>query len=711
MKKKLLLAAAFASLSTTGMLAQTATPAPRKWSGDIELQLQQPATTTGIKGQGSTAAPKGVIITCSDPQTVIDSITAMGYTATAISKGVITADIPIASVPRVATLEQVNYINGTRQFFPTLNNTRTSIGADRVQNGTGLETPFTGKGVIIGVIDQGFEYKHLAFLDKDGKSRVRALWNHAAGQSPTTTIPSTGDYMAANGHATHVTCIAAGSKVEGNDYYGVAPGADIIMVPSSFSDQHILQEAKYISDFAKKEGKPFVINMSFGSQTGPHDGTSAYDQGMNALSCEGGILVAAMGNEGDMRLHVHHRFTQDNETVNVVIDSEKASRTQPYTTLDLWEMSGDGQEHLTIRPFIFTNSTRSKDYKNETFWRQAQIYKEIDPYNHKEHHNFMVPRSIFERPGTKIFFGVEITGNAGDEFHAWVNPDFGEIYTVAGKREYLIGDNKYCAGEGAASIPTAVAVASYNGGRGTFVSAIDNKTYSFGGNLTTQGAISDFSSRGPGLGLEPKPLVAAPGAAVASAVSRYGSDFDAKSVDIVSIIKKGLGPSYYYRVMNGTSMATPAVTGTIALWLEANPKLTYEQVKQIIRQTSRRDQYTGTDSEWTPEAGYGKIDAYEGLKLALQMASQSGINNPMNSETPVTLQTDNEGFRILFNNDESQATLSLYTVNGQEVCRRQLNNIRRGQETVLSKAGLAPGVYIVRISTTASTMSRKMLVK
>lgn len=184
MKKKLLLAAAFASLSTTGMLAQTATPAPRKWSGDIELQLQQPATTTGIKGQGSTAAPKGVIITCSDPQTVIDSITAMGYTATAISKDVITADIPIASVPRVATLEQVNYINGTRQFFPTLNNTRTSIGADRVQNGSGLETPFTGKGVIIGVIDQGFEYKHLAFLDKDGKSRVARSGTTPPGRAP-----------------------------------------------------------------------------------------------------------------------------------------------------------------------------------------------------------------------------------------------------------------------------------------------------------------------------------------------------------------------------------------------------------------------------------------------------------------------------------------------------------------------------------------------
>lgn len=42
---------------------------------------------------------------------------------------------------------------------------RQTTGADNVQNGDGLDTPYTGKGVIIGVIDQGFEFRHIAFLD------------------------------------------------------------------------------------------------------------------------------------------------------------------------------------------------------------------------------------------------------------------------------------------------------------------------------------------------------------------------------------------------------------------------------------------------------------------------------------------------------------------------------------------------------------------
>ena len=49
----------------------------------------------------------------------------------------------------------------------------------------------------------------------------------------------------------------------------------------------------------------------------------------------------------------------------------------------------------------------------------------------------------------------------------------------------------------------------------------------------------------------------------------------------------------FYGVMSGTSMATPVVTGVVALWLQANPMLTPEQIKEIISETSIRDTYTG----------------------------------------------------------------------------------------------------------------------
>ena len=45
--------------------------------------------------------------------------------------------------------------------------------------GDNLDTPFTGKGIVIGVIDQSFEFKHMGFLDENGKSRIKMLWDRS----------------------------------------------------------------------------------------------------------------------------------------------------------------------------------------------------------------------------------------------------------------------------------------------------------------------------------------------------------------------------------------------------------------------------------------------------------------------------------------------------------------------------------------------------
>ena len=47
-----------------------------------------------------------------------------------------------------------------------MNHVRTETGVAKVQAGTGLDTPYDGTGVIIGVIDQGFEFKHIAFTGR-----------------------------------------------------------------------------------------------------------------------------------------------------------------------------------------------------------------------------------------------------------------------------------------------------------------------------------------------------------------------------------------------------------------------------------------------------------------------------------------------------------------------------------------------------------------
>ena len=58
-----------------------------------------------------------------------------------------------------------------------MDNTRKVTGVDSVHQGIDLETPFKGANVLVAVIDQGFEYKHIAFSDAEGKTRVKQLWN------------------------------------------------------------------------------------------------------------------------------------------------------------------------------------------------------------------------------------------------------------------------------------------------------------------------------------------------------------------------------------------------------------------------------------------------------------------------------------------------------------------------------------------------------
>lgn len=705
MKKKLLLTTAFATLLGSSAYAQTPVVKDRKWDGALQSMIQ---TENQKPSRAQADALQGVIVTCVAPEKVAAAIQEAGYEATAINDNTLSAQIPLHYVAALADMAEVQYIKGARRFAPLLHNSRQETKVAKIHAGEGLETPFTGKGVIVGVIDQGFQYKHMAFLDANKKSRVLSVWDHYNKKRPTENIPSTGDFIEAGGHATHVTNIAAGSKVKGNDFYGIAYEADIIMVPSTFEDNKVLEEAKYIRDFAEKQGKPFVINMSFGSHIGPHDGSDPFSQAMCDLSDKGGILVAAMGNEGQDKLHGYHRFTADGEKISLVVNLE--DNPYNYMYMDLWGQQTDGQQHLKVRPFVFNKRTKKKDFKNAAFWKSCgQTEGVIEPFNKKEHYFFSINKTYMQNGNDALFFGLEIEGKAGNEFHAWINPRSGQMHKVFGEG-YLVGDNGYCVGEGAASIPEAVAVASYNASNGSFTSAIDGRTYNFHA-ASEKGKVSDFSSRGPSLGSEPKPLVAAPGSNIHSAVSRYGADFDKKAYDIVSIVKEGTTTDYYSS-MNGTSMASPTVAGIVALWLEANPTLDYAQVKEIIQKTAVLDKQVGTSEKWDVNRGYGKIDAYAGLKMALAMAENAGVEDvTMNSETPVTLQKKAGEIAILFNNDESYAQVTLYNASGAVVKRENLQDVRRGQEIVVNATGLPAGVYVVGITTTAYNTAKKLLVK
>ena len=123
-------------------------------------------------------------------------------------------------------------------------------------------------------------------------------------------------------------------------------------------------------------------------------------------------------------------------------------------------------------------------------------------------------------------------------------------------------------------------------------------------NGASDNAISTFSSIGPTADGRTKPDIAAPGQIITAALSSAASE---ASSYIVANNK--------YHLLEGTSMATPHVTGSSALLLGANPHITSAQIKNLFTSTATADAYaTGLPNDtW----GYGKLDVLEALSKSL----------------------------------------------------------------------------------------------
>jgi minor extracellular serine protease Vpr len=669
-----------------GVCAQTPVLTPRK----CDVLLTQKRLTAKVQ-------LISVIIKCTDSHAVADEITRSGYHATVINSTIVTARVPSSYVSTLSAESKVSFIQAARQMFGKTVDARAATGVDKIQSGEGLETPYTGKGVIVGVIDQGFEFRHIGFLNKNSQPRVVAVWNRkgyskGTDSAPTTDIPANGDGINIEGHATHVTNIAAGSKIAENSYYGMAPEADIIMIPSEFDESEIVEDVKYINDFAAKKGEPWVINMSFGTQLGAHDGTSYFGQAVDSLitSGVGHQICVAASNEGASKIHASHVFTSDKDTVSVLV-----SPGYYGSLLNIWCQSTDSMSHLKIRPFIYSDGV--KNYEDSAFWVNCRG-DQIAPFNRKQNCMIYVSSSY----GSYISLGADIIGNAGTSFHAWTNAYYGE-FVDSPSAGYISGDHLYSINEMAADITHCVTVGAY----------VTNDTYTntsgstLNGGFGTLGSLCSFSCSGPALGSVPKPTVTAPGSVIKSAVSKYGVGFEKSGSYIVQDVKRGI-KHFYYGAMSGTSMATPVVTGIVALWLQANPNLTAEQISDIMRTTAKHDSFTGND-EWNSSWGYGKIDAYEGLKAALKLIDPTDVKEYTLS-SPVTLSKDNDEWRILFNTAETSADISVSDIAGVTVLSHHIANAACGQEEKVSFSSMKHGVYIIRISTPHGTIVRKVII-
>lgn len=723
MKPSVLLAAAFAVAFALPAVAQK----PVYTGGSkVDKRIAYALKTDSIK----TLAPNGrfasrrissdkrlsVIVNAEEAEVIASLLEDRDINCAVVGNNIVTARLTQEEIDSLAQRDDVYSITLSRPLRPHLKTARDSIGATAAQNGDNLETPFDGSGVLVAVIDQGFYPRHLAFYDANGKTRIKQWWNRISSNStkPTNVLPFNGDGAnTSGGHGTHVANIAAGQNA-GNDLQGIAPNASLYFIASSFMTSELLEDMETIAKYAKANDMPYVVNMSFGSQAGPHDGTRVSDQAVDqVLQTYGGFVCASMGNEGGEAIHTMWAFNSTDQKRAILVNNptEPNDNSKTYIIGEVWEQATGGTRNVTFTPFYVTNNTGASKRVTLTTDQLSTIgyYDEgIDAYNGKHYARFEIDAdrlaTLANYNGAR--FGVEMVGSKGDTIHAWLESGYGTFATVPA---YLSGDGLYLVGEGAATIPHSIAVGAYT--TSTTWYSLNSQT-TFGYNGYTNGAIAAFSSKGPWLGSEDilKPTVSAPGTAVESALSQYDGGWSSMEEYYVTKALTASNKTYYYGVLSGTSMAAPMMTGAIALWLQANPRLTYDDVIEIIRTTSRHDNYA--KNEWDTTYGYGKVDVYNGLKKALEFKVRDGIQTlETNSTQPVTLLKQNEGWKILFNSNERHADLMLCDLQGRCLLQRHLTNVGTGHEETVDFSALTPGTYVIHLQTPAATYSRKVLIK
>ena len=256
--------------------------------------------------------------------------------------GFITAQIPVDRLEEISRLPGVGNVEISRLLELCTDSTLSVTRAGQVINGTeyGLPQAYDGTGVIIGVIDLGFDYRHLAFRCADDTSRTRIVRvydeanntghpvmigeNQLAGSVFMGEQLDTMTYDTNGSHGTHTTSIAAGMHVNG--YGGMAPNADIVLCPIRGLDQlipesRVVNAINYIYSYADSVGKPCVISMSVSTKQGPHDGSDKISMALAQLTGPGRIFVIAAGNDGNTSIYTRGPATRE-KPLNILLGQE-----------------------------------------------------------------------------------------------------------------------------------------------------------------------------------------------------------------------------------------------------------------------------------------------------------------------------------------------------------------------------------------------------
>jgi len=276
----------------------------------------------------------GVIIYTDQPHQIQDA----GIQINSILPHFITAHITPQSLINLVHSEAVHYIDMAEILYPMNDISLGWTGADLLHSGFVNNTSYRGSGVLVCIIDSGIDWEHEDFRDPDDptQSRILFIWDQTISPQAGETSPTAEGFVYGVeytnvqiedeingitsgfvreqdilGHGTHVAGIAAGNgaSLSNVKYKGMAPEAELVVVKSgngSFPMNRIIDGLIYANKKAESLGRPLVVNLSLGSDYGPHDGTNALDQAIDNFcsSGSGRAVAVSAGNSGDDEIHL-----------------------------------------------------------------------------------------------------------------------------------------------------------------------------------------------------------------------------------------------------------------------------------------------------------------------------------------------------------------------------------------------------------------------
>jgi len=578
------------------------------------------------------------------------------------------ADIPVSQLKAMVNDERVLRIENHMGGKVLMDVAPQWINTPAIYEDTRLPNAYTGKGVMLGIIDVGLEVTHPNFYNADGTElRVTRFLDQFAsddeqygqpielGREYTTETDIKGKGYAGDSyrqyHGTHCLGISAGSG-HTTPYRGVAYEAELaaadskVAGDSNYGSANELALMQYLFDYADERQMPCVITYSIGFNALPGD-CELFEEGISQLVGPGHILVAAAGNESN--------------NVGYVCKPKGMAVAGTSLTDDT-----DGMAYLySSDPFTLKVISKHKEPVDGSLKGDSLVYTPTEGTVEKQLAGKQVSVEKNDTCYT-IAFTRDETDTDANAVLLVIEGEDSFVQLVVEMNHQFVNDTETDPRCGNATndhnvglpgcLPSVVTVGALNA-RPEFTNINGEKITKWGGK-TPEGTIAIFSSQGPTLDGLTKPDVVAPGVNIhASANSHYEKDYGA-----VLVTKSTFdGREYPWVAISGTSMATPCMAGIVALWLQANPSLSPDDVKRIIRETS----HPLGDQIPNNTYGYGLADAYAGILNILGLPTAIA-DLSQHQPSALTIRPADGGIRLSFDKAPAQPfTVRVYSLSGQ----------------------------------------------